>query len=222
MPKIPINAELPANVEVLGYQNNYVDILMSRLCNASTGAQLFRTTLAQLGATLAMAALKFMPSSPMVMADAMNATFGGAVTRESIGLIPILTAGDHLKPGVQMLLPDASHHPITIQRDEATKLPVVGAHKLVGIPVDWGMVLEPMIASGGSLNAAISMIKKWGVSKITVLSCLAAPEGIHAVHAAHPEVNIVVGDLGKGLNSNLFIIGPAAGDCGDRANGLRL
>ena len=141
---------------------------------------------------------------------------------DRIGLIPILRAGLGMVEGVWEVLPMAEVWHIGLYRDEQTLRPVEYYNKLPdSASVDLCLILDPMLATGGSATAAIEVLKKWGAVKpvrIKLVNLIAAPEGVAAVTAAHPDVEIHCAALDRQLNEKGYII-PGLGDAGDRQFG---
>ncbi len=138
---------------------------------------------------------------------------------EQIGLIPILRAGLGMVDGIWELMPSAEVWHIGIYRDEKTLRPVQYYNKLPVEPrVQVCLVLDPMLATGGSAVATVSILKKWGVSRIKFLGLIAAPEGLKALTDAHPDVPVHLAALDERLNDIGFIV-PGLGDAGDRQFG---
>ena len=143
----------------------------------------------------------------------------GRLLAEKIGLVPILRAGLGMVEGVWELMPSAEVWHIGLYRDEKTLQPVEYYNKLPVEPtVSVCLILDPMLATGGSAVATINILKTWGVRKIKFLGVIGAPEGIQALHADHPEVPIHLGAVDRQLNENGFIL-PGLGDAGDRQFG---
>lgn len=135
---------------------------------------------------------------------------------QRIGLIPILRAGLGLVDPVLELIPPAEVWHLGLYRDEATAQPVEYYKKIPSSrPVDVALILDPMLATGGSAVAAASTLAEWGVPQIKLLSVIAAPEGIAKVHETFPETQIYVCAIDRHLNENKFIV-PGLGDAGDR------
>lgn len=150
--------------------------------------------------------------SPLGMAE-------GAECRDTIGLVPVLRAGLGLVEGVMELLPSVQVWHIGLYRDEATLRPVEYYNKLPTEPtVSVCIVLDPMLATGGSAVATIDILKRWGVRRIRYMGLIAAPEGVERLAAAHPEVPIHVAAVDEKLNEFGFIM-PGLGDAGDRQFG---
>jgi len=143
----------------------------------------------------------------------------GVQLREKIGLVPILRAGLGIVEGVWDLMPTAEVWHIGLYRDERTLKPVEYYNKLPVEPtVSVCLVLDPMLATGGSAVAAIDILKRWGVAKIKFVGLIAAPEGISNLTSHHPDVPIHVAAIDSHLNEIGYIV-PGLGDAGDRQFG---
>lgn len=143
----------------------------------------------------------------------------GQVLREKIGLVPILRAGLGMVEGFWELMPGAEVWHIGIYRDEHTLKPIEYYNKLPTEPtVSVCLILDPMLATGGSATATVEVLKRWGVKKIKFVGVIGAPEGIAAMTAAHPEVPIYLAAVDERLNSSGYIL-PGLGDAGDRQFG---
>jgi uracil phosphoribosyltransferase len=138
-----------------------------------------------------------------------------------IGIIPILRAGLGMVDGIMRLIPNAKVGHIGLYRDPATLEPVEYYCKL---PEDAEhrelIVLDPMLATGGSASAAIGFIKKRGCSNIRLVNLIAAPEGVARVQREHPDVDIYVAAMDQKLNEHGYIV-PGLGDAGDRLFGTK-
>jgi uracil phosphoribosyltransferase len=138
---------------------------------------------------------------------------------ERIGLVPILRAGLGMVDAMLELMPTAQVWHLGLFRDERTLRPVEYYNKLPdSATVDLCLILDPMLATGGSATAAIDVLKRWGAVKIKLVNLIAAPEGVEAVSAAHPDVAIFCAALDRGLNDKGYIQ-PGLGDAGDRQFG---
>ena len=138
---------------------------------------------------------------------------------ERIGLIPILRAGLGMVDAMLELMPTAQVWHLGLFRDERTLRPVEYYNKLPdSATVDLCLILDPMLATGGSASAAIDVLKRWGAVRIKLVNLIAAPEGVAAVQAAHPDVEIHCAALDRGLNEKGYIM-PGLGDAGDRQFG---
>lgn len=138
---------------------------------------------------------------------------------KKITVVPILRAGLGMLDGVLELVPSAKISVVGLYRDEETLEPVSYFDKLAGdIDQRMSLVIDPMLATGGSMNATIDLLKKAGCSSIRALVLVAAPEGIKAVQQAHPDVDIYTASVDERLNENGYII-PGLGDAGDKIFG---
>ncbi|HID53401.1 MAG TPA: uracil phosphoribosyltransferase [Anaerolineae bacterium] len=146
-------------------------------------------------------------------------TAAGQELAEKIGLVPILRAGLGMVNGIWEMMPGAEVWHIGLYRDERTLKPVSYYNKLPTDPtVQVCLVLDPMLATGGSAIATIDILQKWGAERIKFLGLLAAPEGIEALQTAHPNVPIHIAQIDDHLNDIGFIV-PGLGDAGDRQFG---
>jgi uracil phosphoribosyltransferase len=146
----------------------------------------------------------------------------GVELADRIGLIPILRAGLGMVDAMLELMPTAQVWHLGLFRDERTLRPVEYYNKLPdSATVDLCLILDPMLATGGSATAAIEVLKKWGAVtpvRIKLVNLIAAPEGVEAVVAAHPDVPIFTAALDRQLNEKGYIM-PGLGDAGDRQFG---
>lgn len=147
------------------------------------------------------------------------ATAQGFYVQEEIGLVPILRAGLGMVNGVWEMIPGAQVWHLGIYRDEKTLRPVEYYNKLPVEPtVQLCLILDPMLATGGSASAAVDVLKHWGMSRIKFVGLIAAPEGIEHLSSRHPDVPIHVAAIDDHLNEVGFIV-PGLGDAGDRQFG---
>ena len=138
---------------------------------------------------------------------------------DRIGLVPILRAGLGMVDAMLELMPTAEVWHLGLFRDERTLRPVEYYNKLPdSAAVDVCLILDPMLATGGSATAAIEVLKRWGAVRIKLVNLIAAPEGVRAVHEAHPDVPIYTAALDRQLNEKGYIL-PGLGDAGDRQFG---
>lgn len=139
--------------------------------------------------------------------------------KEKIGLIPILRAGLGMVEGIWELMPSAEVWHIGLYRDEHTLQPVEYYNKLPVDPrVSVCLILDPMLATGGSATATADILKRWGVKKIKFVGLIGAPEGIKAMQTAHPDIDIYLAAIDDHLNERAYIV-PGLGDAGDRQFG---
>ncbi len=143
----------------------------------------------------------------------------GVELQEKIGLVPILRAGLGMVEGIWNLMPTAEVWHIGLYRDERTLKPVEYYNKLPIEPtVSVCLILDPMLATGGSAVATVDVLKRWGVRKIKFVGILGAPEGLALMEKHHPEVPIHLAAIDERLNDRGYIL-PGLGDAGDRQFG---
>lgn len=143
----------------------------------------------------------------------------GYVLQEEVGLVPILRAGLGMVDGIHEMIPGAQVWHLGLYRDEETLRPVSYYNKLPIVPtVQVCLILDPMLATGGSAIAAIDVLKEWGVNRIKFVGLIAAPEGIQAVTELHPDIPLHLAVVDDHLNEHAFIV-PGLGDAGDRQFG---
>jgi uracil phosphoribosyltransferase len=149
-------------------------------------------------------------------------TIGAKELDDRIGLVPILRAGLGMVDAMLELMPTAEVWHLGLFRDERTLRPVEYYNKLPdSATVDLCLILDPMLATGGSATAAIEVLKRWGAVtpvRIKLVNLIAAPEGVKAVSEAHPDVEIYAAALDRQLNEKGYIL-PGLGDAGDRQFG---
>jgi uracil phosphoribosyltransferase len=220
---------LPNSVTVLFDNNPFVAHLVTEMSDGSLPSDSFSRDLSILGIILTLEALKNINQSEdnglaekQVM-SVSGAEIYGVELDCNFGLVPILTAGQGLMHEAAKLIPNRSIYPIGIKRDEQTLKPNVYMNGLNGCPPPRIFIYEPMLATGGSAIAAIELIERWYLEynvqaeKISLLSCLAAPEGLDEIAYQYPYVEIIVAAMGSGLNEKGYIVGDyEIGDCGDR------
>ena len=138
-----------------------------------------------------------------------------------VSLVPVLRAGLGMLPGVLELIPAAKVSVVGMRRDEATLLPETYYENLVGDIADRTVIiLDPMLATGGTLVATVDMLKRAGATRIKGLFLVAAPEGLRVLEAAHPDIEVYVASIDERLNDKGYIL-PGLGDAGDRIFGTR-
>jgi uracil phosphoribosyltransferase len=133
--------------------------------------------------------------------------------------VPVLRAGLGMVEGIWEMMPSAEVWHIGLKRDERTLQPMqYYANKPIEPRVQVCLILDPMLATGGSAAATVSLLKEWGVSRIKYIGLIAAPEGIAMLQGAHPDVPIHIGAIDSHLNDVAYIV-PGLGDAGDRQFG---
>lgn len=188
------------------------------LRDKNTEPRKFRELVREISALLTYEATADLVTQPKKVDTPMGRAKGSA-TKENIGLVPILRAGLGMVDGVWDLLPDAQVWHIGLYRDEKTLQPVEYYNKLPTLPsVGVCLVLDPMLATGGSAVATVTILKKWGVKHIKYIGIIGAPEGIDNLSKTHPDVPIYLGAIDDHLNDVGYIV-PGLGDAGDRQFG---
>ena len=191
---------------------------LTLLRDTATDHRKFRELVRELALLLCYEATLDLQLQPATVNTPMGEAKGWAAS-EIIGLVPIMRAGLGLVDGIQELLPTVQVWHIGLYRDEETLRPVEYYNKLPDAPtVQVCLVLDPMLATGGSAIATVDILKRWGAQRIKYLGILAAPEGVEALSNAHPDVPIHVAELDLRLNEIGFIV-PGLGDAGDRMFG---
>jgi len=184
----------------------------------TTESKNFRALIREISALLTYEATADLLTEFRSVNTPLKTTLGQEV-KEQVGLVPILRAGLGMVSGVWDLIPAAEVWHIGLYRDEETLKPVEYYNKLPVAPtVQVCLILDPMLATGGSAVATIDILKKWGATKIKFVGILASPEGIAALQLKHPDVPIYVAGIDDCLNENGFIL-PGLGDAGDRQFG---
>jgi uracil phosphoribosyltransferase len=191
---------------------------LSRLRSVTTDPKKFRELVREIAALITYEATADLQTEPVSIQTPMMSTQGKQL-REKIGLVPILRAGLGMVEGVWELMPTAEVWHIGIYRDHATLKPVEYYNKLPIEPrVSVCLVLDPMLATGGSAVATIDTLKRWGVTRIKFVGLIGAPEGIQNLQTHHPEVPIYLAAVDERLNEHGYIL-PGLGDAGDRQFG---
>jgi uracil phosphoribosyltransferase len=191
---------------------------LSRMRDKRTDPKKFRELVREIAALLAYEATADLLTIPRQIETPL-ATVTGAELQEKIGLVPILRAGLGMVEGFWELMPTAEVWHIGLYRDEKTLQPVQYYNKLPIEPtVSVCLILDPMLATGGSAVATTNIVKRWGVNKIKFVGLIGAPEGIAAMQTAHPDVAIYLAAIDDHLNGRGYIV-PGLGDAGDRQFG---
>jgi uracil phosphoribosyltransferase len=183
-----------------------------------TGVEQFRRLVGEIARLMVFEVCHDIPTHEIVVETPLAPCSGRKLAVE-ITLVPILRAGLGLAEGILELIPDARIGHLGVYRDEATLEPVSYYSKLPPNIAETDVILlDPMLATGGSATAAMTIIKRTGARRIRFLCLVAAPEGIAAVTAAHPDVAIYTAAVDDHLNAKGYIV-PGLGDAGDRLFG---
>ena len=191
---------------------------LSVLRDINTNPQKFREVVRELGALLTYEATSDLSLRSIEVQTPMMKTTGKHL-EDTVGLVPILRAGLGMVEGVWELMPSSQVWHIGLFRDEDTLKPVEYYNKLPLDPtVSICLILDPMLATGGSAVATIDILKRWGARRIKFVGLIGAPEGIAKVQQHHPDVPIHLAAIDDHLNENGYIV-PGLGDAGDRQFG---
>lgn len=191
---------------------------LAKLRSVDTEPKKFRELIREISMLLAYEATADLAVRDVSVTTPMGQTNGRELV-EKIGLVPILRAGLGMVEGVWEMMPTAEVWHLGLYRDEKTLKPVQYYNKLPVTPrVGAVLLLDPMLATGGSATAATQVLKQWGVSKIRYVGLIAAPEGIQRMQTEHPDVPIHVAAVDSHLNEIGYIV-PGLGDAGDRQFG---
>ena len=189
--------------------------------NKDTDTKQFRDIIKELAMLMAYESFKDIPTQEIEVETPLEVTKQTVIKENSVAIVPILRAGLGMVDGVLALFPAAKIGHIGLCRNEETlepeeyycKLPTNIEEKVV-------MVIDPMLATGGSACDAIKMLKKRGCKQIKLLSIIAAPEGVKVVAENHPDVDVYISTLDRCLNEHGYIL-PGLGDAGDRIFGTK-
>lgn len=194
---------------------------LSLIRDEKTGSKDFRELVEEVAMLMAYEVTRDFPLQEVEVKTPVATTKTKMIAGRKVGLVPILRAGLGMVDGMLKLIPTAKVGHIGLYRDPETLKPVEYYCKL---PTDIGerdlIVIDPMLATGGSASAAITFLKERGVRNIKLMCLIAAPEGIQAVRSAHEDVDIFVAAVDEKLNDHGYIV-PGLGDAGDRLFGTK-
>ena len=194
---------------------------ISHLRDKNTGTKEFKELVSEIATLLCYEATRNLPTKNVEIETPLTVTSQPVLAGRKLALVPILRAGLGMVDGMLTLLPAAKIGHIGLYRNEETLEPVEYYCKL---PADINerevIVLDPMLATGGSAVDAISLIKKRGAKHIKFICIIAAPQGVEKLQKAHPDVDIYIGQMDECLNEHGYIV-PGLGDAGDRIFGTK-
>lgn len=218
------------NIEALGdmdmtnvviFEHPLIQHKITRLRDKSTGTNEFRTLVSEIAMLEGYEALRDLPTEEIPVETPIENTMSSVISGKKMAIVPVLRAGLGMVDGILSLVPTAKVGHIGLYRDPETHEPHEYYCKLPS-PIEQRtiVVVDPMLATGGSACDAIDMIKQHGGKKIKFMCIIAAPEGLKKLHETHPDIQIYVGHLDRELNKDAYIC-PGLGDAGDRIFGTK-
>ena len=208
-----------ANVHVLDHP--LIQHKLAILRSKNTSVKEFRELISEISGLMCYEATRNLPTKEVEILTPVAMAKCRRLAGKKLAIIPILRAGLGMVDAMVDLIPSAKIGHIGLYRDPETHLPVEDYCKL---PEDIGnrqvFVVDPMLATGGSAVAAIDFLKKYGCKSIIMMNIIGSPEGVAAVQAAHPDVEIYLAALDEKLNDHAYIV-PGLGDAGDRIFGTK-
>lgn len=185
-----------------------------------TGSKDFRNLLEEITMLMGYEITRDFPLEDVEIETPVSAMMGKQISGKKIGIVPVLRAGLGMVQGLLDLMPTAKVGHIGLYRDPETLEPVEYYCKLPDVQNRDFIIVDPMLATGGSASAAISLLKEKGIQHIKLMCLVAAPQGVKKVNTDHPDVRIFVAALDDTLNEHGYII-PGLGDAGDRIFGTK-
>ena len=195
---------------------------ISLLRDKNTGSKEFRELVQEIAMFMCYEATRDLPLKEVQIETPLGLANSNIISGRKVAFVPIMRAGLGMMDGALALVPAAKVGHIGLYRDEANgnapqeyycKLPFDIANREV-------IILDPMLATGGSAVKAVDTVKKAGAKQIKFMCIITCPEGLKAFQTAHPDVDVICGAVDKGLNENSYIV-PGIGDCGDRLFGTK-
>ena len=194
---------------------------LSILRDENTGVKDFREVVSEIATLMCYEATRDLPLEEVEIKTPITTAKFKTIAGKKLAIVPVLRAGLGMVDGILTLIPSAKVGHIGLYRDPDTLEPVEYYCKMPNdIAEREGIILDPMLATGGSASAAIQFIKNYEVKNIKLMNIIAAPEGIQRVHHDHPDVDIYCAALDEKLNDHGYIV-PGLGDAGDRIFGTK-
>ena len=204
-------------MELIEISHPLKDHYLTNLRDKNTDFDTFRDSASKLSYFLVVEATKHLTTLSKEIDTPLTKTKGVQIENNSVA-ISVLRAGLGLMDGVQQLIPNISFGYIGVQRNEETAQPENYYEKLPDLVDKNVFILEPMLATGGSLSFAIETVKKYNPKNIHALTVISAPEGINKIKENHPDITLVTASIDEKLDNNWYIV-PGLGDMGDRLFG---
>ncbi|MEA5015208.1 MAG: uracil phosphoribosyltransferase [Candidatus Limiplasma sp.] len=194
---------------------------LSMMRNKETGSKDFRELLEEIAMLMVYEVTRDLPTQEVEVETPLCKATTRMLSGKAIGLVPVLRAGLGMVDAVMNLIPNAKVGHIGLYRDPETLQPVPYYCKLPADATERQLlVLDPMLATGGSASAAIQLLKDHGCAHIRLINLIAAPQGVDRVQKDHPEVDIYIAAMDEKLNDHAYIV-PGLGDAGDRLFGTK-
>lgn len=204
-------------MELIEISHPLKDHYLTNLRDKNTDFDTFRDSASKLSYFLVVEATKHLTTLTKEINTPLTKTQGLQIENNSVA-ISVLRAGLGLMDGVQQLIPNISFGYIGVQRNEETAQPENYYEKLPDLVDKNVFILEPMLATGGSLSFAIETVKRYNPKNIHALTVISAPEGINKIKENHPDITLVTASIDEKLDDNWYIV-PGLGDMGDRLFG---
>ena len=204
-------------MELIEISHPLKDHYLTNLRDKNTDFDTFRDSASKLSYFLVVEATKHLTTLSKEIDTPLTKTKGVQIENNSVA-ISVLRAGLGLMDGVQQLIPNISFGYIGVQRNEETAQPENYYEKLPDLVDKNVFILEPMLATGGSLSFAIETVKKYNPKNVHALTVISAPEGINKIKENHPDITLVTASIDEKLDDNWYIV-PGLGDMGDRLFG---
>ena len=204
-------------MELIEISHPLKDHYLTNLRDKNTDFDTFRDSASKLSYFLVVEATKHLTTLSKEIDTPLTKTKGVQIENNSVA-ISVLRAGLGLMDGVQQLIPNISFGYIGVQRNEETAQPENYYDKLPDLVDKNVFILEPMLATGGSLSFAIETVKKYNPKNIHALTVISAPEGINKIKENHPDITLITASIDEKLDDNWYIV-PGLGDMGDRLFG---
>ncbi|GAE31300.1 uracil phosphoribosyltransferase [Halalkalibacter hemicellulosilyticus] len=207
--------------KVFVFDHPLIQHKLTYIRDKSTGTKEFRELVDEVSALMAFEITRNLPTQEVTIETPVGKATSKTIAGKKLGLVPILRAGLGMVDGILRMIPAAKVGHVGLYRDPETLKPV---EYYVKLPNDVNerelIVIDPMLATGGSAIDAITSIKRRGATSIKLMCLVAAPEGVAAVQIAHPDVDIYLAAMDEKLNEKGYIV-PGLGDAGDRLFGTK-